>query len=629
MDMQTKVIFITGEPSYRKATELSINEKDYPEFYLGEEFVVFSEHTRAGVQLSSHVSSTYMTIETYDEEELVYIYPNGEEYVLSLGREGENMVVPGYYEINIYTGGKAYHGFYKVEPSTVSWEGLMEIRNVLEDLMNGLAQNLYLRKMGKQGEYVTQDPSLIEMHEHIINNEHMLINCIDSLVKDPITNITKEYREQSYSSFLDMKSQKWLSKKGMTINSNPYLPEFNYEKHSVLSVDTVENRWIKKILHHTITVIVKLENAYGKIFERTNREVKEKKRKYNESAVQYNNAVKQKYLARRYMYRLGKRLRILEEDIERDQKKVKSIQEVLGNLKRIKTTIAHYEYETWLGEITGYEKMFKPSLKLIKEHRCLQLYTFYRKLLLMEKNRHGKKTSFPFKKTSLLFEYYTVGVVINILELLGYRWEKGWLADSIDPMLFNGELPRETEMIFKKDNLYLELAYDKDVKSEPDNPTKNQIVSINSTHTRPDITITAYNEIGELLGCIIIEVKCSKSEYIYNRNGDTRAVEQIKDYINFGYYDAEEESYLPGGVNKVILVYPKQPHSINYPTRFNFSFIQLDPADENSGCEDLRRELGLLLNGFEEKGMETGSFSYHIMEQQAASHSREPLGQIP
>lgn len=597
MDMQTKVVFITGKAPYEDVKELYIDENNYPGFDLNEEFFVFSEHTQVKVQLLSEEPSAYMALETYDQEEMTIIYPDGKEYIISQGGENKSMIVPGYYEINIYISDKVYHGFYKVEPSSISWEGLMKIRDFLEKLVSGLAQNLYLRKMGKQSEYVAQDRSLLEMYEHIVNNERMLMNNIDSLVKDPITIIEKKYRQQPYSKVPDMKSQKWLSKKGMTINSNVYVPEINYEKHSVLGLNTLENRWIKKIMHHTIYIIADLQKAYNKIMERINREINLKKVEYNDALSRYENTINDKLLSKRYKYQIEQRVKILGEEIKNYRKKADFIQRLLRNLKRIKAEIAHYEYETWFAEITGYEKKLKTSLKLVKEHRYFQIYTFYRKLLVMEKNRHGKKTSFPFKKTSLLFEYYTVVLVIDILESLGYKWEKGWLADSIDPMIFNGEIPRETEMVFRKDDVYLELVYDKEVGSEPDNPTKDQIVSINSTHTRPDIKITAYNDANKLLGCIIIEVKCSRSNYIYSGNGDTKVIEQIKDYMNFGHYDARSECSLPGGVNKVILVYPKQRFSITYP-KYNFSFIQLDPADENNGCEELKEELRLVLNQF-------------------------------
>ena len=176
--------------------------------FLGKLF--FSEHTPVKIQLGDDPTA-YM-IKKLMRRRTVYIYPYEEEYVLSSGKDEENMIVPGYYEINIYIDGRMYYGFYKVNPSSVSWEGIMKIRDYLEKLMNGLAQNLYLRKIGKQGEYVSQEPSLLEIYEHIVNNERMLINNVDSLIKDPITNITKDI-EQPYSRALDMKSQRWLSKR--------------------------------------------------------------------------------------------------------------------------------------------------------------------------------------------------------------------------------------------------------------------------------------------------------------------------------------------------------------------------------------------------------------------------------
>ena len=116
-------------------------------------------------------------------------------------------------------------------------------------------------------------------------------------------------------------------------------------------------------------------------------------------------------------------------------------------------------------------------------------------------------------------------------------------------------------MIFRKDNVYLELIYDKEVSDEPDNPAKDQIVNINSIHTRPDIKLTAYDiETGKMLGCVIIEVKCSRSRYIYTKVGQTRAMTQIKDYINFGYYNADTKSIHREELVKLFLFIPNRIH---------------------------------------------------------------------
>lgn len=41
---------------------------------------------------------------------------------------------------------------------------------------------------------------------------------------------------------------------------------------------------------------------------------------------------------------------------------------------------------------------------------------------------------------------------------------------------------------------------------------------------------------------------------------------------------------------------------VNSATKLNCCFVQIDPADEENGCKDLRKEIELSLNKFEELG---------------------------
>lgn len=604
MDMQTKVIIRTWHvtKSGKDFEEPVIREIDileYPDFFLGSDFFQFTEHLGASIKLNSDDVNSFIEIAAYDSEEIIILKPDGSEYELSTGGETENMIVPGYYEIKIHTLSKTFEGLYRVAPSTLSWVGLMKIRDYLEDILEGLSYNLYWKKLGKQGEAIINN-SFTEMYKHIVNNEKMLINLLESLIKDPITNLSNQYKERSYSQRPDMKSQKWLSRKGISVNTNPYIPEKTYEKHCIMDKDTLENKWIKKILVYTIHIIVRLERSYVRVNDRLKKEMLEKEIEFDKYKLQYKTAVNARFVTANFRSRLFNKINIISKSIAIYKEKVSFTEKTLFNLKKIKNSLARYQYETWISEISGYEKVNKPSLKMLKESRCLKLYNFYKDLVSLDKNTGGNKTSFLYKKTSLLFEFYTVAIIIERLVEKGYNWRNGWIKDVTDPIVYNGELQEETAMLFENDQYICELIYDKEVARTLDNPLRSQLINVNSAHNRPDIRLSLYDkETDDLLSVMIIEAKCSKSRNIYNKDGDTRAVEQIRDYSSFRCYDAKLRRY-SHLVSKVVLVYPKQQPRINYPdTLLNCIFVQIDPVGNNESKDELSELYGVLDNFLE------------------------------
>ncbi|MEA4827921.1 MAG: hypothetical protein VB130_15025, partial [Clostridium sp.] len=82
--------------------------------------------------------------------------------------------------------------------------------------------------------------------------------------------------------------------------------------------------------------------------------------------------------------------------------------------------------------------------------------------------------------------------------------------------------------------------------------------------------------------------------------GPSRAIEQAKDYYNFGYYDKEKRGKNKtkrGVVEAVIIIYPKQDRIIKYEyDDMNVLFIQVEADDtmdttKHFGYEELKNEI--------------------------------------
>ncbi|MFD3156733.1 hypothetical protein ACFIJ5_07725 [Haloimpatiens sp. FM7330] len=254
--------------------------------------------------------------------------------------------------------------------------------------------------------------------------------------------------------------------------------------------------------------------------------------------------------------------------------------------------------------LSDTNKVNKPSLKLLKDKRCAQLYKIYKDLIDIKKednkNKDKFRTSFPNKQTSKLFEYYTFVLIIKILNSNGYDWTRGWLADEDDCKLKDGDLPSETVLKFEKEDCYCELVYDMEIARDFKN--KSQFISMSLRHNRPDIRLALFSkEDNKLKGSVIIEVKCRKKPYITNKKGEV--MEQLSDYYNlcYSYYDGEKNLAPERGVIKnIIVTCPKQDDSYVKKTfgYNNFTLIQLEAKDNGViyGYNELEEEIVEFLN---------------------------------
>lgn len=607
MDMLTKItckyeinnngkfipIKVTKKEKYKP--EILINKEEYPDGELGNEFIEFTEHTKVEIGLISDDTSAIMEVESYNNEEITKVIP-GEKILLSPGEEKDNMLVPGYYSILVRTSDFIYRGLYKVRPSSIEWQALLNIRNYLEKIVKGLSYNIYAERSGRSSEKsIEHNTFIFELYKYIEENCNNLFSSINSIIDKPIIDIYKKYDIKCYSKNPDTKSQRWLSKKGQRYNTNQYIPNVYYEKHSELTYNTTENKIVKKILYYIYDILVQLYENYSKTSSKLNNKIKNLENQINESKKHYNDTknIRNINKARKDM---GSKIEGLKKQKEEHEKNQKTINMYVINVSKLKNLISHYKNETWLKNIVDCSNIFRPTVRLLKDKYYSEVYETYRKLYNMKVD--GKKeNTFPHKKTSKLFEIYNYILIKEILEDIGFKWDKGWLKEVDNILSYNGDLlPNET-IILIKDEYKIELVYDKEFNKVNDikNRDISQLVSINSNSRRPDITINLYEK-NKFIGSFIIEIKCRKKQYIYNKNEDTDVMYQLRDYSSLKYYNGEQKKILrESAIDKIIVIYPKQGGAGKFKDDlYDFSFIQVEPTNLEErpyGYEEVKKEI--------------------------------------
>ncbi|UZW16017.1 hypothetical protein OSC52_09435 [Clostridium pasteurianum] len=572
---------------------------------LGDKVQEFYEYNKIAVKFESDDINAILEIDSSVSEYPLRLSPSDKIVTLSEAQDHDNMLTPGYYGINVITSFKTYKGLYFISSKSVSWSGIINLRKYLETVMSDLSQNLYIQRMvGQKNVYGDENYSLNKMYSYIKNKIVNIINSLDSVINNPLIDIKKEYREQYYTKRNDVKSQRWLCTKGLNKNKNIYIPDIVFEKRSFLNKSIPENCYIKKILEKILEFILSIEYNYQLINNNLKDKIKNNIVIYEKNELNYNKIKNDRVVSSEHKYSKKRELEFLQDDINKLQEHYIFIEEILLNLKKNKAIFIYYINETWLNNISYLNKTLRVSQKLLKDNRYYQIYDFYLNILAIEQDDPKvRKPYFPSKKTSKLFEYYSVSLIINILINEGFKWCSGWLADNTDEELFNGEITTNKPIIFMKDNFKIEMVYEKEVEANItviDNNTSD-FVRMNGRHYKPDIMLSLFDiETGKLLKSIILEVKCCMSRNLQSKNGPSRAIEQVKDYYNFGYYDKERQGKnktIRGVIDEIIIIYPKQDKIIKYEyDDINISFIQVEADDalditKHYGYKELKKEI--------------------------------------
>lgn len=602
--MQTKIVFksVTANGYFLKSKEIIIDKNTNS--FLGDCVAELREYNKIMVSFNSSDKSAYLEIDSSKSEIPLIIKEGDTDIVISEASFHEMMLTPGYYGLNVVTSFKNYSGLYLIVPTSLEWEGLINLRKYLESVTTGLSQNLYIQRMsGQKNIYGDNESSVDKIYLHINNNIESVIDSINSIIKNPIIDIKKVYKEEYYSRKQDYKSQKWLGTKGVNKNINPYMVGITFEKHTIFHEDILENKWIKKIINKTIEIICFMEKRYNNIHKELLNRINEIKVLFENRQNEYNLIINDKTISIKHKKEKEYELKYIEEDINNIESKKKFIEGKLDNLRKIKSILLHYKNETWIRKISNSEKQLRVSHKLLKDNRYLQLYNYYCEIILIEDNNlYNRKPYFPSKNTPKLFEYYSLMAAINVILDNNFKWAKGWIENKKLEDVFNGEIPTNEPLVFIKGNYRCEIYYEKEVQSSTEISRKksSDFIRINAQHYKPDIIIALFNNCtNELIRSIILEVKCRISKNIYNSKGPTPAIEQARDYYSFAYYDSKkiDSKTDRNAIKKIIIIYPKQKNKIEYQyDDINISFIQVEATDSKDiskhyGYNKLKEEI--------------------------------------
>ncbi|GAA0786365.1 DUF2357 domain-containing protein [Hathewaya limosa] len=559
------------------------------------ELFYFYEYESINICLESNDKDAYLKLYEIDEE--VKKLKVGEIYQLSSINTTDKMLVPGNYVLKVKTINNSFETYFTVRPSAMSWEGLTNMRVYLESILKGLSHDVYKNKNIVTNDSKNSDWGFLEFYKYIEENYKNLDSILLNIFRDPIREVTKKYSERDYSNKVDLKSQRWLVNKGMSLNSNTYNPTKFYEKHTDFTKDNYENKWLKKILSDMFLEMKNIENYYYNLLCKVLREEQTLCEKRSFLEEKDKNRFKSELFSKGFMKDRIRDLKEIDRTLLKIDKRKKNLNYYLSNITKLRDKLAYYINDTWLKEINGYKEIIKPSFKVMKDRRYSEVYHFYEALFELQ-DKGNSISKFPYKNTPKLFEYYVFLTIKQIIEDFGFRWMKGWLMDKDETFNCFNELPKNTKITLEKDNYTVSIQYEKRIEKNPTDLNNYELIS-NAYHRSPDIIVSIFKD-SIFLESFIVEVKCRKFSYIYNEYAQTDTIEQVRDYLTVSIYDKITKRVKRNCINRVIIVYPMQDVNSKIQHEFyDINFIGIKPSidcKKSQGYMELKNQVNEIMS---------------------------------
>lgn len=586
MTMLPKVIMHTKKYKYAKVKdkyEINFYEKNK----LIENIICLKEYEEIELEFLSFNSTDRVIVELFNSDSFVEIKPGEKKLITPIGYH-EDMFVPGDYPIRLETINGVFEALYRIVPKNMDWDNLMNLRDYLEKKLIGLSYDLLKSRSGTLDSNFEDAPHILKVYQHVQKNLKKISLNMESIINDPIKDIVQIYREKNHSRKPDGKSQRWLSKKGKSKNLNHLSPNYFYEKHAELTENNLENRWIKYIMKSTKLNLNQLKFMFEKNLDLQSQKLLAKT-KHVESYQERANSLIQSLGYNETKKNLQKLIKHEKSEIFSISEQISKNNKNLFELKKIITKFARYENAPILLKINSSIYNKKPTMRLLKDSRYAEVYRFHKDIESFKKNTtQVNQISFPIKRTSLLFEYYVLCMIIDILKGIGFVWKKGWLAESTDPLLLIGSLTSETLLVLENvlENCYIELAYDTRIL-DSDETRSHFKANINKT---PDFRVSIYNKKGIFLNTLILDAKYRNHRYLWDENEKNDVMQQLSDYLRIWHYDAQKSvsnKLNRSAVHKVVAVYPKQKGIEPYFEKNDNTlvFVQIEPVDPESSEE--------------------------------------------
>ncbi|MCL6454727.1 MAG: DUF2357 domain-containing protein [Alicyclobacillus sp.] len=491
-----------------------------------------------------------------------YLEPSSQPRVLYAPSNEYYPYIPGYYRLEVETGGQRYRTLVQIEPSRITRAQWEVMRDELNAQLTGLAETLVRRHIGV-GDDVTRAFPAALLHRFLVVEKHFagVRASLMDLRQRPNHRIRTEYQLTPAGRAKAMD--------GVTMRDRLTHPE-RVESLMVpirqVDHDLPENRWVVKIVEYVRRCLEDVLSAIA--VQQAYVEGELEQALYYAEDPETSAQVREK--------------RMLLAELGRHAERARQMQHGLSLVSK----------EPWFQDLrrAGEPSAAVPHV-LRYDARYRALYQLYREL------KSGDVSividpafSYQWKRTDLLYELWGFLGVCTALEAVGFAPQRGWVYDAVSSSgvasavpwggrdaggtrMFLPMLAPETLVAMELGDVRLHVVYDGTLPSRASQTNLDRVPlhMLGGYHTRPDTRIDVFDR-SVYVGSIVIDFKYTSPTAIWNPsarpNRRTRSTHQLMAYAtdsqSVWLYGADISHQVREQMRPVIEVWGVYPQNESY-----------------------------------------------------------------
>ena len=268
-----------------------------------------------------------------------------------------------------------------------------------------------------------------------------------------------------------------------------------------------------------------------------------------------------------------------ETEISLLEKEVQKLKTKMMNLIGLSRELAHVQSTIDTVLKSPFFQKISPLSSDIKKVKDLRYRNILQRLSLV--NDYNQETSkkwnnlgFAIKKSELMFEYFCLFRLFDVLDLLGFQSNQ---EDFLNTYGIN-EIPSESEYVFIKDDLKIKIIYDKEIPLFEDCNENDSLYCTTYGPRKPDYIVMLYHK-DVFKKALILDAKYRKTKYLYCENERTQVQNTMMHYRLFEYRKSKTEN-IRTCINQVVVLYPKQEKDIQIKNFTDLDFIPIQISDK-------------------------------------------------
>ncbi|WP_414839733.1 nuclease domain-containing protein [Carnobacterium sp. TMP28] len=401
-------------------------------------------------------------------------------YLYSFKHKITEPLIPGYYQVLLKDAkNNVHYSWFKINPKNMSVSEWELMKSEIEKEVVGLSLDMKFRNTGNKHDKSSVTSDNIIFNKITVLNAELpkFTNILNQIILNPKSEIGKNYfwQEKGKRFNIDQQTIKHLSR-------FPEKTNLIYTSKRFINYDINSNRELMFIITQVELFLKQIKRTLDIFFESV--------------MLEKNNF-----------------------------KRLKFIDNSLKVVEKYNFIIKEVHAQPWVSEISKYNNGIK-NISGVRDIKYNYMYKFYLKVTSNKPNKQlDSNYQLYWKSSALLYEIWGYLKILIMIKESGYVPVSGWIFDDSKyeiPFIVDG-----TIVVFEKDNVRLNVVYNKKIPRDNDGLDLYNPVYIKATNNKPDIRIDIFKD-NSYFGSIVMDTKYRSFTSLWQN--DERVPTQLRNY---------------------------------------------------------------------------------------------------